>query len=169
MAIYMKLIPNLTNIQIKRFWGYVDIPNQLINKNKCWLWSKYKDICGYGKFVLGGKTYNSHRIAYMLANPNWNQTTYVCHKCDNPQCCNPNHLFAGTAKDNVIDRDKKGRGKLPNQAGSNHSRTKLTEKDIIAIRNKYAKGIKQGIIAQQYNIVPCQISRIVNHKRWSHI
>lgn len=165
----MKTIPKLTGKQIERFWKYIDIPNQLLNKNACWLWNGLTNIHGYGVFGLNRKSYNAQRIMYLLSYPAWKQDTYICHKCDNPQCCNPKHLFAGTAKDNVIDRDNKGRGKVPDQKGSNHSRTKLTEANIIDMRKQYAQGVKQGTLAKQYNIGQYQVSRIVNHKRWTHI
>lgn len=92
---------------------------EFIPFHECWEWSTYKDKDGYGYFstVENGKKMNrkAHRMSYMLFNGPIVKGLWVLHKCDNPSCVNPKHLFLGTAKDNAIDRDIKGRAYGPNK------------------------------------------------------
>lgn len=79
-------------------------------KNGCIVFTGLKSPKGYGKIRFQGKHYRAHRLSYILENGEINSNVLVCHKCDNPPCVNPDHLFIGTAKDNAIDRKNKGRG-----------------------------------------------------------
>jgi hypothetical protein len=76
--------------------------------NECWPWLASLTRKGYGKFGINVKTYEAHRVAWMIFNGAINGMC-VCHRCDNPLCVNPNHLFLGTNKDNVLDMVAKGR------------------------------------------------------------
>ena len=165
MPVRLKVIPRLNDKQIERLWSRISTATQ----EKCWPWIGAASSGGYGELRIGSNTYKPHRIIYALFNPGWNQQTYVCHTCDNPCCCNPTHLFAGTAQDNSQDRDRKGRGRVPDQVGSSHARTKLTEADILTIRRQYAQGRTQSAIGQDYGLGQTAISRIVNSKRWPHV
>jgi len=79
-------------------------------KTGCWNWVLGKDKNGYGKVKISRRHFRAHRISAMLfLGFNINSSLLVCHKCDNPSCVNPNHLFIGTDLDNAKDRDKKGR------------------------------------------------------------
>ncbi len=92
-----------------------------INKNektKCWEW-RASTRRGYGLFKYKGKTTSAHRFSWELYNNKIPDGLLVLHKCDNPPCCNPDHLFLGTQKDNVIDMHNKGRG--VDNRGSNSS------------------------------------------------
>jgi len=81
-----------------------------MNKNECWIWRGYKNRHGYGQMTLrGGRNEYSHRLSYNLFVGAIPKGKCVLHKCDNPPCINPDHLFLGTRKDNVTDMDKKGR------------------------------------------------------------
>ena len=82
-------------------------------KTGCWEWCGYLNKTLYGQIGWNGKIWLTHRVAYSIwvkAIPNG---LLVCHKCDNPRCCNPDHLFVGTVKDNVRDRQEKGRSRRP--------------------------------------------------------
>jgi hypothetical protein len=102
---------NLTTKQLKRFWSCVNKQS----KNHCWEWTSYTGAGGYGHFYIDNKQLPAHRISWMIHNGDIPQTDTngnricVCHKCDNPICVNPDHLFLGTDLDNIKDRDSKGR------------------------------------------------------------
>jgi hypothetical protein len=78
-------------------------------RNGCWLWQTRKDRRGYGQFFYKRGVHSAHRISYMIFKGEIGEGLFVCHKCDNPPCVNPDHLFLGTAKDNMHDMLAKGR------------------------------------------------------------
>lgn len=81
----------------------------------CLEWQGWTDKKGYGDFWLNGENYKAHRVSLMLQNIDVPDNLFVCHKCDNPRCVNPNHLFLGTQSDNEKDKVAKGRHKGQNQ------------------------------------------------------
>lgn len=97
---------NLDHTDIDRFWGHVDNFGEW---SKCWNWKSGLTSDGYGKFKAKGKTLIASRVAYYLATRYLPDYLFVCHKCDNPKCCNPAHLFLGTHTDNLQDASNKGR------------------------------------------------------------
>jgi hypothetical protein len=86
-----------------RFW------NKVNKTKKCWEWLATKNNKGYGRIQVNGKSRLAHRISYGLKNGEIPRGLEVLHKCDNPLCVNPKHLFLGTHKDNLQDMAKKGR------------------------------------------------------------
>lgn len=78
-------------------------------KTRCWNWTGYKTELGYGRLRLNNKKTLAHRASYEIFVGKIPDKKLVCHKCDNPSCLNPDHLFLGTNNDNVQDRVKKGR------------------------------------------------------------
>lgn len=96
---------NLTSTDIERFW-------KRVNKGDgCWEWtgSTHK---GYASLQIKQKKFGAHRVSYTIANGPIPEGFSICHKCDNPKCVRPDHLFAGTSQDNTTDRIAKGRGKI---------------------------------------------------------
>lgn len=92
---------------------------------------------------------------------------YVCHKCDNRKCVNPEHLFLGTSRDNNLDMHRKGRA--VSLIGSDHPQSKLTEKKVKKIRILHKKGYLQKEIAVMFNVTSSAINSIVNRKIWRHV
>lgn len=169
-----KSIPELTEKQRKRFWARVDVRGP----DDCWNWRGYTDKGGYGSFSINDYPYRAHRVS-MVIDGRDPIALLACHTCDNPACCNPRHLYAGTYTDNVADMDAKGRRKPPKgdghwsrinpksvPKGENNHFSKLTEPDIHAIR---ADTRVYRIIAAQYGVDPSAISNIKRRRNWKHI
>ncbi len=94
---------------LDRFWSKIDIKGP----DECWEWKGGKSSAGYGVFEINKKYIGAHRFSYIINNGDIPDHTLVCHSCDNPPCCNPNHLFNGTYKDNAVDRNNKCRQFIP--------------------------------------------------------
>ena len=130
----------------------------------CWLWTKYRNEGGYGRARVAGGTHLAHRIAWMIFRGAIPAGMIVCHKCDNPPCCNPDHLFLGTHADNSADKRAKGRDRHP--AGEKHPQSKLTEREVIAIRAS-AKSLKA--LALEYGMSKSMMHNIRTGANWAHI
>jgi hypothetical protein len=89
----------------------------------------------------------------------------VCHKCDNPKCINPEHLYLGTYSQNLWDRVRTGR--FPN--GENNGHAKFTWKDIPIIKERYRNGELQKNIAKDYKVHQSSISNIIKGKKWQGV
>lgn len=88
----------------ERFWLYVEKPR---NPKHCWKWIGTKDSKGYSVITIKGKVVKGHRFSFFIHNGYWPNS--ACHRCDNPPCCNPKHLFNGNHADNMLDAARKGR------------------------------------------------------------
>lgn len=153
----------------ERFWNKVDKRD----KNKCWNWIGAKTSNGYGHMKINGKTIRSNRISFIIHNGYIDDNKYICHKCDNRACVNPDHLFIGTACDNIRDMWNKSRNPknviYNPQSGEKHYNSKLTELDIYRIRLFYKFGINQHKLAKIFNTDQPNISCIVLYKTWKNI
>ena len=148
-----------------RFWNKVSKQDN----NSCWEWTAAL-MNGYGWFLINTKTGPkfAHRVSAFLSGllDNIDSKKHVLHKCDNPKCCNPLHLFTGTNADNVADRVKKGRTKFIPKYGELNGMSKLTEIEIHEIRKMYNVGnISQSQLAIKFNVQQPHISRIINSVR----
>jgi len=124
------------------FWMQITIT---ADDNKCWEWQGHCDKNGYGKFRYEGKLRRCHQIAWSHPDYVISDGLWILHSCDNPTCCNPKHLFLGTAKDNAVDRMLKGRNadqwgeNNPNHRSKKHKTIANCERcggiGYIAIRN----------------------------------
>lgn len=133
--------------------------------NGCWIWKSTKDRDGYGLFKLGGKMVRAHRLAWALRHGiEAPEGKCVLHHCDNPSCVNPDHLFLGTRVDNQRDMMKKGRA----AHGEKNSHSKLTEAQVISIKNSYPS-ISQASLAKMYGVNDSAINKIVNGERWVYL
>ena len=151
----------------KKFWDKVNIGKG----NDCWEWKASKSHKGYGRFCIGdNKAKNAHRVAYILTYGDIAENQLVCHKCDNRACCNPNHLFLGTAAENTADMMRKGRGDNKAFQGDTNGNSKLTTAQVLEIRDLFtSENISLTKLAQMFNCSSTLISHIVYRKSWKHI
>ena len=146
-----------------RFWHNVEIPRHAkgLKRKECWLWKGSKHVKdGRGWFTLNGATHYAPRIAYQMffEDP---QDLRVCHKCDNPTCVNPYHLFLGSDADNQNDAAKKLR---------HHN--KLVPEEVLAIRSICIPNDRRfgySALAKKYKVNPGAIWQAVNKTRWKHV
>lgn len=139
------------------------------NKKGCINWLGSKNKKGYGKLSYNGKLILSHRFSYLIYYGYLDDNLFVCHRCDNPSCVNPKHLFLGTPKDNMKDASVKGRCVLPNQKGQNHPHSKLTDKKVKEIKKLMKSGASGLKVAKKYNVDNSVIYDIKNGRSWKHI
>ena len=133
----------------------------------CWLWTAYVDKFGYGQLNINGKPTPAHRVSAMIHGLDMSGPV-MRHMCNNPSCVNPAHLQTGTYQDNTNDMLLMNRQFHP--IGSASSGAKLTEQDVISLRNAYACGsssIKE--LAILYNISTVQVNAIIKRKYWKHV
>jgi len=148
---------------VQRFWKGVDKGGP----DDCWEWQKFTNPGGYGKIKIQGKSWSSHRVSWMIHRGDPGDK-HVLHRCDNPPCCNPNHLFLGTHADNVQDMITKGRDEAILCPGESNHNSKLTEADVIEIRKRLANGERHKDIAASYGVSRTAISDI-NGRSWKHL
>ncbi len=136
---------------------------------KCWNWTGvlYRD--GYGKITLSHKNHPQPQRVHRLIYPYFygsipEDKPLVLHHCDNPKCCNPLHLYAGTHQDNINDRLKRNPHSWP--VGEKHRCAKFTEKQVLEIR---ASKEPQVVIAKRLNVWPSAIWKIKHRKTWKHV
>jgi plasmid maintenance system antidote protein VapI len=124
---------------------------------ECWEWQGPMSTMGYGRVSLNGERILAHRASYLIFNGELPTGMEACHKCDNRPCVNPEHLFAGTQRENNLDAATKGR-----------MAKKLTPSAILGIRTLCDQGAKQNAVAAMYGISPAHVSKIVVGGTWQH-
>lgn len=133
----------------------------------CWLWLLTISQHGYGQMSYKGQPKRAHRISYGAFVGEIKDGLHVLHKCDNRSCINPQHLFLGTNKDNVMDCLKKGRWtKASFVGGTKHPRAKLTEQQIKEIW--FSKDLSKDI-AKKYNTDRRNVYAIQHRKFWRSV
>lgn len=149
----------------ERYWKYVENSN----KSDCWNWLGHKDKLGYGRlnvfFGDNQKPILAHRIALALSGIDVPQHKCVLHECDNPSCCNPNHLRLGSKHDNNSDMRIKKRS----ARGEINGKAVLSNDDAIAIKDALNAGIIGRQLAKQYNVSESTISSIKHGTRWIYL
>ena len=137
----------------------------------CWLWGGYVIRRGYGRLGDGTKrlrlaTHVSLEIAGTPVPPGM----CACHRCDNPWCVNPDHLFVATQRENVRDMHAKQRWRRPRvRRGAELAQTKLTEADVRGIRASLAAGERQQALASRFGVARTTISTIATGRAWAHV
>lgn len=153
------------NDTLQRFWSKVNIKGPY----DCWDWtgSLYGGSGGYGGFKLAAYTKKrAHRVAYEIANGPIPDGMFVCHSCDRPACCNPKHLWLGTAAENNLDRTLKGRTVFGNQSGEANGAARLTAPQVAYIKRLIEAGYNNCEIARWYEVHHATISQIRRQKTW---
>lgn len=156
----------------ERFWSKVNKSD-----SGCWLWTGAKTGNGYGGFSIGAKGENyqewrAHRYSWFLTHGDIPEGMNVCHRCDNPQCVNPDHLFLGTTADNVADKLSKGRQSKGEQVAG----AKLTREDVLTIRRLYQEDASEKSrryssrkLAKMYGVNKSAILAVIHRKSWLHV
>lgn len=140
----------------------------VIKQKGCWDWSGCKINGGYGSFRVGYPKIYAHRASWMIHNKQEiPKGLCVLHKCDNPSCTNPKHLFLGTQKDNNLDAIAKKRHPTFGKLGEENHRSKLKKEHILLIRKLAAEGLCQKEIAKRFDISYSHVSTIVQNTCWS--
>lgn len=162
---YPITIPPIKPHQAIRFWGYV----KRGKKHECWPYTMCKWSSGYGAFSLNDHVYHAHRIAWQLTHGTLSKNDLVLHHCDNPPCCNPDHLFLGDHDINQKDRKAKGRSGF----GERNGRAKLTEAQVLEIRRRYVPFVhgpnSSCQMAKEFGVSECSIQYAIRRKSWKHI
>ena len=114
--------------------------------------------------MIDRKFFRSHRLSYSIHYGNFNERLFICHRCDNPSCVNPEHLFCGTHTDNMRDMVKKGRENPPRQYGKNNPNHKLTKREVEQIRN--IDYLSQRKIATLFGVSQNHIKDIIKNRYW---
>jgi len=146
---------------MERFWSKVK------KTDGCWTWTATKQK-GYGRFWFEDRLELAHRVAWILcrgripAGDHYG-TTCVLHRCDNPSCVNPDHLFLGSNQDNITDKVQKCR----HEQGERHSRSKLSDLQVRVIRRYAFIGCRE--LSRMFNVNSSTMSRLLTRKTWRHI
>jgi len=149
--------------EVARFWEKV---NKTAGETACWPWTGSVTNKGYGQINIGGSLYKSHRVALHLNEPPTVNTLYACHTCDNSLCCNPKHLYWGSAKRNTKDRDERGRRKGPQ--GVAHHKAKLDPDKVREIR-RLANSMTQRELAAMFGVAQGVIWNVIHRKFWKKV
>jgi len=160
-----------------RFWGKVAIsyyPNQNPDLDKCWEWIAACDHNGYGAFRWDGKMVLAHRFAYQELVSPIADGLECDHQCWVRCCVNPNHIRLATRKENMENMSTTGRAAISDNsklnAGEAHSASKLTNEQVLEIREMYSAGrCTQMDLAQMFGVSRSLVGFVVNRKTWKHI
>lgn len=158
----------------ERFWAKV----RKGEPDECWEWQAGKCPFGYGFFFDGVGDRRAHRYSWVLQNGPIEGGLFVLHRCDNPPCVNPRHLFLGTHQDNSDDKMAKGRGGHPSgdltppetrARGERHGRARITSADAAEIRGLYRDGATPTSLSKRYGLGRSTINHILKGHTWVHV
>ncbi len=171
-----------------RFWPKV---RRTMDPDACWEWQGYRNPRGYGTIGAGSRDESmllAHRVAYEIANGAIPlDKPHICHHCDNPPCCNPRHLFAGTRSDNMRDcvskrrhvgavcperlarGDRNGSRRHPEKRlrGEQHPMSRLCEADVLAIRSRSGQSV--SALAREFDVGRTTVQRVLDRDTWRHV
>lgn len=166
---------NLSDQTLKRFWSKID------RQGECWFWKKRVNNKGYGVFYINRKwPVTANRVSFLISRGYLPTGLEVCHKCDNPRCVKPDHLFSGTHLENMQDMVQKGRSNLGEKhhtkkhpewipRGSNRAFAKLNDALVQEIRMLHVEGFTYKEISKKFEVCVMTICNIVRRKLWDHV
>jgi hypothetical protein len=144
----------------ERFFKYV------VRSEGCWAWRSSRDPNGYGRMNIKNYPELAHRVSWLVHYGAIPHGKHVLHKCDNPSCVNPEHLYVGDHQDNMRDKMLSGRHRYVHHQGSAHGMAKLTEDEVRTIRTSPEQGT---VLAKRYGVTRTTIYDIRSRKIWRHI
>jgi hypothetical protein len=133
----------------------------------CWEFQGGRNGQGYGSIGWNGVSRRAHRVAWALTYGPIPDGLDVLHHCDNPPCVRPDHLFLGTDADNVADRERKGRNKVPR--GEQQGSAKLTNAEASRLRQLYYQGVPSPVLAAEFGLHRTVVWRIATGRSWKHL
>jgi HNH endonuclease len=156
----------------ERLWAKVDKTPGLGPNGDCWEWRGYVHPTGYGQIAIDntkGSNTNTNRAAYMVAKGEITDGLWVLHACDNRLCCNPDHLWLGTPKENTQDMIAKGRRRKAWETlrGEDVLQSKLTEETVRAMRAEPPMTFKA--LGEKYGVTAATANKVILRRTWDHI
>ena len=143
----------------EQFWSQVE------KTESCWLWVGGRIPSGYGMVWDGSKQIGAHRWIWQELLGELPAGTQVHHRCDNPPCVKPSHLFVGSVADNNADKMAKFRY----VKGNDHPKSKLTPDQVVAIRVRLAAGERNVNLAREFEVSAALIGHIKRGRNWRHL
>jgi hypothetical protein len=148
------------NLSNQQFWGKVD------KSGDCWVWTGFMNGAGYGLYdPIGRQRRLTHRYSWELHNGSIPKGMHVLHRCDNPPCVNPDHLWLGTHQQNMEDKAKKGRCRRGK--GNHHS--KLTVEKVLEIRAMRAAGATIKELRALFGLSSGGVTGVIYRKSWRYL
>ena len=164
-------------VELMQSWSVED------DKTGCWNWLKAKANYGYGHLTYLGIGYNAHRLIFILSNPNEDVSEKdICHKCDNPACIKPDHLFAAQHHENMKDMKRKGRSGVAERTkiikpepdgnwvkGAAHRDAKLNPEKVKRIRQLLSDGYGYRKLGEMFEVDRTTIRGVAQGRYWKHV
>lgn len=134
----------------------------VIADNGCWEWQKGKNYHGYGLIRAFNKSYQAHRLSWMYFRGTIPTGKFVLHICDNPACVNPEHLYLGTQKQNMMDRDRQNHQ-------SRKGAKRMKPEQVMAMRKEYREGVKATVLSEKYGVSIVTVFRTISGRGYKGI
>jgi hypothetical protein len=148
----------------ERFW------ERVVKRGGCWVHLSSCADRWYGQLQVNGRKCSAHRFSWELHNGPVPPGLWVLHRCDNKACVYPVHLFLGTHRDNVADREAKGRGVPPPILfGEQHPRSVLTDDLVLLLRWRWRGGAAIRALAREFGLDRVVVSHAVKGKTYGHL
>lgn len=142
---------------MERFWNKVE------KTEGCWNWKAHRNKLGYGMFKTASGSELAHRVSYRMAGRLYDESLCVLHRCDNPRCVNPDHLWLGSRIDNNQDKVNKGRASALH--GEDNGRCRISDAQVSEMRTCYEAGSKILDLAEKFCISKSQVWNIVSGRQ----